>query len=490
MRPELDLIVIGGGAAGVTAASRARELGLKTLLLDEQAALGGNAYRNIDHNASSELQLTAALGEGYLAGRDVIGECSGTDEDHWRNVQVWHLDQSGMVGVLREGRAEFLQARRVLVASGAMERPVPIPGWTLPGVMTVGACQTLLKSSSLVPAGPILMAGSGPLLLLTACQLLALGVPVRAVVMSTPRRQYLAAGLRELPAAVRMPRALAEGLGWLARLRRGGIPIFHGAESLSVIGSDQATGLEFRTGRRSHRLDGDLILLHEGIVPDTSLTMACDCAHEWDEQQLCWRPRTDPWGRTSAAAVYVAGDAARILGAAAAPLSAALAALAIACDLDHISAPERDRGARPLRTALARHQGFRRFLDLLYRPPRTIRGAIADDTIVCRCEGVTAGDLRRVIRLGCLGPNQAKSFTRCGMGSCQGRICGLAVTEIFAAECDRRPQEIGHFRVRPPVKPLTLEQFASAAPSSDTPPSRDMIMLAANGSSAPLVTSE
>ncbi|TAK54315.1 MAG: FAD-dependent oxidoreductase [Gammaproteobacteria bacterium] len=490
MSPELDLIVVGGGAAGVTATRRARALGLKTLLLDEQATPGGNAYRNIDHNSGSEPRLTAALGAAYLAGRDVIGECSGTNADNWSNVQVWHLDQSGMVGILRDGRAEFLQARRVLVATGAMERPVPIPGWTLPGVMTVGACQTLLKSSALVPTAPTLMAGRGPLLLLTACQLLALGVPVRAVVMSTPWWQYLAAGLRELPAAVRMSRSLAEGLGWLARLRRGGIPVYDGAESLSVIGSDQATGLEFRTGRRLHRLDGNLILLHEGIVPDTSLTMASDCDQEWDEQQLCWRPKTDPWGRTSAATIFVAGDGARILGAAAAPLSAALAALAIACDLGRISTQERDRRARPLRTELARHQRFRRFLDALYPPPRTIRGGIADSTIICRCEGVTAGDLRQVIRLGCLGPNQAKSFTRCGMGPCQGRMCGLAVTEIFASECNREPQAVGYFRIRPPVKPLTLEQFAGAAPMSDAPLSRDMVMLAANGNSSRLMTSE
>lgn len=490
MSPAYDLIVVGGGVAGVTAATQAQEFGLKTLLLEEQAALGGNAYRNIGHNAGNEIRLTAALGEAYLAGRDIIGAPPGAIEESWSNVRVWHLDQTGMVGVLRDGRAEFLQARRVLVATGAMERPVPVPGWTLPGVMSVGACQTLLKSSALVPAVPTLMAGSGPLLLLTACQLLALGAPLTAVVMTTHWRRYIAAGLEGFRAAARMPRALAEGLRWFARLRRGGIPIYHGADSLSVIGRERAVGLEFRSGRRSRRLEGELILLHEGVVPDTSLTMASDCDHEWDEEQLCWRPKADHWGQTSAEAIYVAGDGARILGAAAAPLSAALAALGIACDLGRIPPQERDRRAQPLMKALARHRKFRRFLDVLYRPPDMVRGSIADETVVCRCEDVSAGDLRRVIRLGSLGPNQAKSFTRCGMGPCQGRMCGLSVTEIFASELGRKPEEVGHFRIRTPVKPLTLEQFAGAAPAGDMAPSRDMVMLASNASTRQLMTSE
>lgn len=484
-----DLIVIGGGAAGVTAADTGRTFGLKTLLLEEQVDLGGNIYRNIEYIAKAEPKLYAALGENYLAGKEIFGKYARSPDDTWCDTQVWHLDQSGMIGILRGGTAEFLQAKRVVVASGAMERPVPIPGWTLPGVLTAGACQTLLKSSALAPAFPTVLAGSGPLLLLLACQLLALGAPLKAVVLTTPLRQYLA-GLRELFAVVQSPQSLLKGLSWLAQIRRGGVPIYSGAKSLSIRGDDRATGLEFWSGGHSHSLDGEIILLHEGLVPNTSLTMASDCDHEWDERQLCWRPKTNVWGQTSAGMIYVAGDCSRILGADAAPLSAALSVLAIACDLGRIPPLERNRMAQPLEKALRKLQRFRRFLDTIYRPPSAIGAHIADDTIVCRCEGVSAGAIRQVIKLKCVGPNQAKSFTRCGMGPCQGRMCGLAVTEIFAHELGKQQKDVGHYRIRPPIKPLTLEEFAGAVQFSEITPSKGMLMLALNAHASGITTSE
>lgn len=211
-----------------------------------------------------------------------------------------------------------------------------------------------------------------------------------------------------------------------------------------------------------------LVFLHEGIVPDTWLTMASGCHHEWNEQQFCWQPKKNGWGQTSIERIYATGDCAEILGAEAAPFSAALCVLSIACDLGRISVSERDDMGLPLKKAVEKHRRFQSFLASVFQPSPAFRGDVADDTIVCRCECVTAGEIRQVIKLGSVGPNQNKGFTRAGMGPCQGRLCGLTVTEIYAAQLDQNPTDIGHFRVRPPIKPLTLEELASAGNLEET----------------------
>src|SRR5205085_8058350 len=142
----------------------------------------------------------------------------------------------------------------------------------------------------------------------------------------------------------------------------------------------------------------------------------------------------DEWGRTSLPKIAIAGDGAGIAGAEAAILSGRLAALDAAATLGRIEAAECDRRAQPIRAALARERAIRPFLDALYRPAPTVLMPAEDSVIACRCEEVTIGQIRRAVRLGALGPNQLKAFTRCGMGPCQGRICGPIVSAVLAEE--------------------------------------------------------
>ena len=159
----------------------------------------------------------------------------------------------------------------------------------------------------------------------------------------------------------------------------------------------------------------------------------------------------------------MAGDGGGIGGAAVAAMQGRLAALDIGRRLGSIDGVERDRRADPHRAAMARHLRIRPFLDALYRPVEAIRRP-EDETLVCRCEEVTAGDIREMVRMGCLGPNQTKSFGRPGMGPCQGRMCGLTVSEIIAAERALPVAEVGYYRIRPPIKPITLGELAAFAP--------------------------
>jgi NADPH-dependent 2,4-dienoyl-CoA reductase/sulfur reductase-like enzyme len=180
----------------------------------------------------------------------------------------------------------------------------------------------------------------------------------------------------------------------------------------------------------------------------------------WDEVPRCWRIETDAWGSTNVDGIAIAGDGAGIAGALSAEHAGRLAALGALQRLGLIDEARRDREAAPHRKALARAGRGRAFLDAVYRPadPFVLP---APDTIVCRCEEVTAGQVREAVRLGATGPNQAKSLLRCGMGPCQGRLCGLTVTELIADERHVAPAEVGYYRLRPPVKPITLAELAT-----------------------------
>jgi NAD(P)H-nitrite reductase large subunit len=210
-------------------------------------------------------------------------------------------------------------------------------------------------------------------------------------------------------------------------------------------------------------LPTDLVVIHEGVVPNDQMTRQLGCREAWDPGQRCFRPEVDPWGETSLPGIFAAGDCAGITGARAAELSGEIAVLEIARQLGLIGQDERDRRALGPRRHLDRERAFRPFLEMLY-PPRIAQAGRADDeTIICRCEEVTAGQIRNAIAVGVSGPDQLKSFTRCGMGPCQGRSCSLAVAEIIAAETNRPIGDIGRHEIRSPLKPIPLGLMAREA---------------------------
>ncbi|MFC6671899.1 FAD-dependent oxidoreductase [Marinobacterium aestuariivivens] len=290
--------------------------------------------------------------------------------------------------------------------------------------MTCGAAQILLKSSALVPAQPLVLAGSGPLLLLISAQLHRAGVAIEAILDTTPKHQYFSA-LKHLPGAFRNLPLLAKGVGLLSELRRAGIRRITGASQLeAVAGNDERIGaVRFSAGGERRELPCATLLVHQGVVPNVQLTRALELQHDRDELQQCWRPRIDTWGESSRPGIFVAGDSAGIAGALAAEAFGTLVALQAAHQLDRLSATERDAQARDAQAELGRQRAIRPFLDALYRPAREFL-LPADETIVCRCEEVTAGELRRMVDDGCRGPNQTKAFCRSGMGPCRAGCAG------------------------------------------------------------------
>src|SRR5205085_592879 len=358
---------------------------------------------------------------------------------------VWHIDPEGSLWLMAENRSDTVTARRILLATGAIERPVPIPGWTLPGVMTAGAAQILLKTADLVPESRAVLAGQGPLLYLVALQLARAGAPPLAVLETTPPANYFAAA-GYLGGLWSGRRTFRKGLALMAGVKRAGIPVWRGIRGLRAVGRSRLEGVVWDGGD----IAVEHLFLHEGVIPNTQITLALQLAHHWDEAQLCWRPVVDGWGRTSLPNISVAGDGAGIFGADAAALFGRLAALDAAAGLGHIDEAERDRRARRFRARLVRERAIRPFLDALYRPGPSVLVPPDDDTIACRCEEVSVGRIRRAVRLGAPGPNQLKAFTRCGMGPCQGRICGPIVSAVIAEARGVPIAEIGSYRPRAP----------------------------------------
>jgi len=325
----------------------------------------------------------------------------------------------------------------------------------LPGVMTVGAAQILLKTAGLVPAGRAVLAGQGPLLYLFAAQLVRAGAPPATILDTTPSANYhraIAILRRRWPGW----RPLHEGLDLILAIRRAGIPIRYGVRDLRAIGRSGLERIQWQAGA----IAAELLLLHQGLIPNIQISLALQLRHQWDEDQLCWRPALDAWGQSSLSCIAVAGDGAAIGGAESARLSGQLAALDAAMLLGRLSEHDRDRRAEPIRVALGREHALRPFLDCLYRPHASVLVPDNDETILCRCEEVTAGQVRQAVRLGARGPNQVKAFTRCGMGPCQGRICGPLVGGLIADMLNQSPREIGIWRPRAPYKPISVGALA------------------------------
>ncbi|RRJ82872.1 NAD(P)/FAD-dependent oxidoreductase [Aestuariirhabdus litorea] len=457
-----DLVIVGAGPAGMAAAIDSARAGLRVALLDEQQTAGGQIYRRVGSPALRDRKI---LGPDYYYGEKLVDSFQRCSIDHIRGASVWEAEADQLCFSV-DGGSHRLTFDALLLATGAQERPVPFPGWTAPGVMTCGSAQIMFKTSGLAPAVPVVIAGSGPLLLLVACQLVRAGVPVEAVLDTTPGSHYREA-LAELGGALRGWRYLLKGVRLLAELRQAGVPLIKNVRQLQALtGSDgQLERVEYsHRGRRYSRVCKTL-LVHQGVVPNVQLSRSMGLEHFWSEQQQCWLPRCDLWGESSMAGIYIAGDGGGIGGALAAELQGRLSACAIIHRLGRINQGERDEQARGLRRQLDQQLAIRPFLDRLYRPAAEFLHP-ADETLVCRCEEVSAGEIRRIAGQGCAGPNQAKAFSRAGMGPCQGRLCGLTVSQLIAEVHQLPIEEVGYYRVRAPIKPVTLGELATMAPQS------------------------
>ncbi|MBB3947428.1 MULTISPECIES: NAD(P)/FAD-dependent oxidoreductase [Rhizobium/Agrobacterium group] len=458
MSRQVDLLIVGAGPAGMSAAVVARRYGLDVLVVDEQPTPGGQIWRNIE--AVSGTPRMDILGKAYAEGLDLVRQFRASSARYEPGTQVWQVEAGPRAYVTRDGAASSIEANYLLLATGAQERPAPFPGWTLPGVMTIGAAQIVLKTSDQIPSEPVWIAGSGPLSLLYAAQLLKAGGRI-AGFLDTSRAGQISSALPDLFSALKSaPMDILKGVGWLQSIKRRVQYIQHVAE-IEATGKESLERLRYVTASgQSATVDAKLLLVHEGIVPTIHPTLALGCRHVWNADQDSFAPELDSWGETSEANIFVAGDGAGIGGAKAACLRGVLTGLQIVFKSGRVSQLEATLQAEPTRKRLRQALATRPFLDKLYRPRPSIF-VPPDHTIACRCEEVSVASVRAQLTSGRPGPNQIKAFTRAGMGPCQGRQCGYTIARVLADAEGRAAPDVGLYRVRPPLKPVTLSELAA-----------------------------
>lgn len=467
MKQKYDAIVIGAGPAGLAAATELAAKGLEVALLDEQASPGGQIYRNIGNTSQHQRSI---LGEDYTCGLDLVRRFKEAQVTYLPQARVWQTEANGQVCYSRLGKSGKLLADYLVLSTGAMERPVPFPGWTLPGVMTCGGMSNLFKDSGLSPQKPVVLAGSGPLLWLVAEHLLALQAPLAAILDTTPMSQVLPA-MKHLPGALKRFGYMVKGVKMIAdvhlKARKACVPIHRNVKNLRAEGKTRLERVKAACGSRELEFTASTLLVSEGVIPNVALLRQIGCRHVWDEVQRFWHPEVDANGRsTNLANIFVAGDGNFVHGARSAELKGRLAAYTIALEMHRISQEEYRDLTATLRPELELELAPRPFIDAMYAP-RPDLFTMSDATVICRCEGVTAGRIRDLVEEGYTDHNEIKAIIRCGMGPCNGRMCGPAVMELICAGAKVAPEKVRQHRLRPPIKPVSLEELANAEVGGD-----------------------
>jgi D-hydroxyproline dehydrogenase subunit alpha len=444
-----DLLVVGAGPAGLSAAIAAAEAGANVVVLDERSSVGGQYAKPLaDSHADRSPDAQFRLGHDLRNRAQHAGVRIHTD------AAVWGGFAPDEIAALVAGRAVTFRPRKLVLAPGAHERPVTIPGWTLPGVMTTGALQTLVRAQRVCPGERVLIAGSGPLNLQLACELLACGVKPLAVVEAAPRPSP--SGWRTAWTMARAaPHLLREGIGMLLRLKRAGVPVLWSSEVETLTGDGRV-----RTACVSGRVfDVDVVALNLGFQPETGLARALGAKHQFVDVGLGHlTTETDDDGRTSVPGVFAVGDGAALGGAPVAMARGRLAGLAAARELG-LNPPDQPA----TRAALLRAIAFQTALWTLFRPPQPATSA--DDTIVCRCEEVTAGRLRQELAAGVTSLPALKKATRAGMGRCQGRFCAATIARL----CPDAPDDMAFAAPRAPLRPVPAAPLMFEAPEFEAP---------------------
>ncbi len=452
------VVIIGAGPAGARAAEVLVGARHRPIVIDEAAASGGQIYRRPPSSLARAYEKLYGF-EAQRAHRlhDAFDALK-TRVDYWPNSTVWNI-RGRRLDVITASGSTNLNWDRLILATGAMDRVIAFPGWTLPGVFTLGGAQTALKSQACAVGERVVFLGTGPLLYLTAFQYAKAGVQVQAVLDTAS-----ASGKRKaLPGLVSGGRTFLKGLYYLAWLTAHGIRVVSGVTPIRAeSGADSAlAALVWRDGRgHEQRTACDALAFGFGLKSETQLADLCGASFSFDAGQRQWLPVQDADGRAGVDGVYLAGDGAGIGGAAAAELSGARAAHALLRDLG------RRDSATHLTRINRRLRGFERFRKALderaFPFPAGLASEAADDLMICRCEGVTAGELRNAAHTdGARDINRVKALTRLGMGRCQGRVCGAGAAEILAKTLAVPIEEVGRLRGQAPIKPLPLSHFIS-----------------------------
>lgn len=436
-----DVVVIGAGPAGANAAIEADRLGYSVLLIDEQQSAGGQVWRNKSKSILKAPETETSLKGGQL--RTAL-EQSGVEVKF--GCRVWNMEKrDGVWHIYADG--DVLTSKALILATGAQERVIPIPGWTLPGVMGLAGATALFKEHMMVHGKNTVVAGSGPLIFYVANEIERLGGHVAAVVSLNSRMDWI----KQLPAMITQPKLMWQGIKWVSAFRK---KTFWQSAPTRFSGDDQVESVTFKKLDHDWRpigdeknIECDSACYGQGLMPEISATRLLGADHFYDEALGGWVPVVDDMGQTSVDGLYACGDNAGVLGALAAPTRGKNAAQAM--------------GQGGVRYDTGNVERFGRAMTSLSIPRKGLSELITPDTTVCRCEGISRAEIEEEIKSGALSANAIKSGTRAGMGPCGGRFCRDTISMISGE------QKLA--TARPPLKPMPINEIADDLDYDDLP---------------------
>jgi NADPH-dependent 2,4-dienoyl-CoA reductase/sulfur reductase-like enzyme len=445
-----SVVIVGAGPAGIRAACTLVEHGLRPIVIDEARLAGGQGYRRPPPALSLDIKRLMGCEYGKYEALHRDFDALHDKIDYRPRTLVWAID-GNMLYLISDGRPSTQTFDKLILATGAMDKVAPLPGATLPGVFTLGGAQIALKDQGCLIGRRVAFVGSSPLLTLAAKQYRQMGAEIALIADTTPLKNKI----RELPTLAKSPRTLMRGIAYQAQALASGTPILSGVTSIAIEGATRVEGVRVTTASgRERTIACDAVALGYGLKPETQLADLAGARFAYDALFNLWLPVTDADGR-AADNLYLAGDGAAIGGADAAEASGALAACAVLTDLQ-IAVPISTM--QGLRRTVSRLRAFQRGLAGAFAWPRHMIRQLPDDLTLCRCEDVSVGDVRTAMRreIAPVEINRVKAITRCGMGRCQGRVCGPALQEIVAEAAHCSGTAAGRLRGQAPIKPIAL----------------------------------
>ena len=449
-----EVLVIGAGPAGLSAAIAARQAGADVTVLDDRPMPGGQYFKQVLVDGPD----VADPDKQHREGARLIAAARAAGVVIRSGVDVWGAYSANELIGTENGLVHRFNPKRLIVATGAYERAVPMPGWTLPGVMTTGAAQTLWRSYRRLPGKRVLIAGNGPLNMQVASELHEGGAEVVGVVELA--EVSLAKALPNfLQMLLASPKLVFDGLRYRARLAR--VPILYGSVVTRIEKTDEGllACVARYPGGDERTFTVGAVCLGYGFQPSNEILRALGCAHHFDDARGQFTALVDERGRTSVPGVFTVGDCTGLGGARAALAEGTIVGAAVAADLGHS-----DIGSHgpviDAERSLGRHRRFQKALWGFYAAPYLNLELATPDTLVCRCEEVSLGRIEAALEDGRPSIGDLKRATRAGMGPCQGRYCGVILSQVLARKQGRLIDEDVRFAPRMPVKPVRIADIA------------------------------
>jgi NADPH-dependent 2,4-dienoyl-CoA reductase/sulfur reductase-like enzyme len=474
MIESFELAVIGAGPGGMEATFTAAGFGVRTVLIDSYPQPGGQYFMRIPSDFKVDYE-----NKTETAGRKLVNYVLKVPSLKILNCLVWGLfqeeDGSWLVALYGENAPKYVRAKNLILSTGSYDTPVAFPGWTLPGVVTSGGTLVLLKNQRVAPGKRALISGTGPLLFSVAAHLIEAGVEVVAL---CEVNHILPRGIKHAFTMLKQWDRLTEGAKYMKTILGAKTPYKIGWSVVEARGQDAVEqAIIAKMDKFGHPIPGtqkvfdvDLVVSGFTLTPNTGLPRMIDCEMSYQAGKGGWIPVRDADFQTSIPHVYVVGDGAGVGGAENARLEGKIAGTSVAKNTGFLSLSREKQIRQEIQSDLHQQHRFGDLLSDLFTPPAGLVSLLKDDTIICRCEEITLGEIKDAIQMGARSIGEVKMLTRTGMGNCQGRMCEHTVAAIIADQLAGEGvtrEDVGFYSIRPPLHPLPQSFLADAVPEEE-----------------------